>query len=144
MYKSLAYIKRITHLISSRLLTLNFVGWPRPRAFSAMTTKFMCLCVCVDVCVCVWVCYFKAFSCNQFNILYFLFFSPVQRKILLQIKFSAWLIEKKKIIICVAFVHNNVSKYYLHELRKKNVSLIKKYHKKNTFKIRSKATKWWA
>lgn len=53
MYKSLAYIKRITHLISSRLLTLNFVGWPRPRAFSAMTTKFMCMCVWMYVYVCV-------------------------------------------------------------------------------------------
>lgn len=53
MYKSLTYIKRITHLISSRLLTLNFVGWPRPRAFSAMTTKFMCMCVCGCMCMCV-------------------------------------------------------------------------------------------
>lgn len=110
MYKSLAYIKRITHLISSRLLTLNFVGWPRPRAFSAMTTKFMCVCGCM--CMCVWVCYFKAFSCNQFNILYFLFFLLVQRKILLQIKFSAWLIEKKKIIcvILVSIIYTNYEK----------------------------------
>lgn len=89
MYKSLAYIKRITHLISSRLLTLNFVGWPRPRAFSAMTTKFMCLYVCVWMHVCECECVILKLSLAISLIFCIFFFSPVQRKILLQIKFSA-------------------------------------------------------